>query len=78
MAKSGSVDVEDRQYDPDDDHEFPTERLNVVLPEILSDPEITTYLQAQNVNAVTRKGYNDHGTKHIEIVRNRALRLYEL
>ncbi|CAJ52616.1 HD domain-containing protein [Haloquadratum walsbyi] len=78
MAKSGSVDVEDRQYDPDDDHNFPTERLNVVLPEILSDPEITTYLQAQNVNAVTRKGYNDHGTKHIEIVRNRALRLYEL
>jgi metal-dependent HD superfamily phosphatase/phosphodiesterase len=78
MAQSGSVDVEDRQYDPDDDHEFPTERLNTVLPEILSDPEITTYLQAQNVNAVTRKGYNDHGTKHIEIVRNRALRLYEL
>jgi metal-dependent HD superfamily phosphatase/phosphodiesterase len=25
-----------------------------------------------------RKGYNDHGPKHIEIVRNRALRLYEL
>ena len=27
---------------------------------------------------VVRKGYNDHGRKHIEIVRNRALSLYEL
>jgi metal-dependent HD superfamily phosphatase/phosphodiesterase len=45
---------------------------------LLDDPEVTTYLEAQNVNAVTRKGYNDHGPKHISIVRNRALRLYEL
>jgi len=27
MAKSGSVDVEDRQYDPDDDHNFPISML---------------------------------------------------
>ncbi|WP_256287981.1 HD domain-containing protein [Halobellus inordinatus] len=66
------------EYDPDADHNFPDERLNAVLPQILDDPEITTYLQAQNVNAVTRKGYNDHGPKHIEIVRNRALNLYDL
>jgi hypothetical protein len=67
-----------RQYDPEDDHHFPDERLNQVLPHLLDDPEVTTYLEAQNVNAVTRKGYNDHGPKHIEIVRNRALRLYDL
>ncbi|WP_418282235.1 HD domain-containing protein [Halorubrum sp. DTA98] len=67
-----------REYDPDADHAFPDERLNAVLDRITSDPEITTYLEAQNVNAVSRKGYNDHGTKHIEIVRNRALQLYEL
>jgi len=67
-----------REYDPEADHNFPDERLNSLLPEILSDPEIETYLAAQNVNAVTRKGYNDHGPKHIEIVRNRALSLYDL
>jgi len=67
-----------REYDPDAAHNFPDERLNAVLPELLSDPEIQTYLEAQNVNAVTRKGYNDHGSKHIEIVRNRALCLYDL
>ncbi|GAA0195074.1 HD domain-containing protein [Halobacterium noricense] len=67
-----------RQYDPDAEHAFPDERVNEVLAAIESDPEIRTYLRAQNVNAVTRKGYNDHGAKHIEIVRNRALRLYDL
>ncbi|MFD1597560.1 HD domain-containing protein [Halobellus rarus] len=67
-----------REYDPEAEHNFPDERLNSVLDEINSDPEITTYLKAQNVNAVQRKGYNDHGTKHIEIVRNRALCLYDL
>ncbi|WP_144901819.1 HD domain-containing protein [Halobellus captivus] len=67
-----------REYDPDTEHNFPDERLNAVLDEITTDPEITTYLDAQNVNAVARKGYNDHGAKHIEIVRNRALCLYDL
>ena len=67
-----------REYDPDAPHDFPDHRLNEVLSAIRSDPEITAYLEAQNVNAVARKGYNDHGTKHIEIVRNRALCLYDL
>jgi hypothetical protein len=72
--------VEDssRRYDPEADHAFPDERLNEILPALLSDPEVDAYLEAQNVNPVVRKGYNDHGKKHIEIVRNRALRLYEL
>lgn len=65
-------------YDPSEDHAFPDERLNDVLAFVLDDPEITAYLEAQNVNPVQRKGYNDHGRKHIEIVRNRALRLYNL
>ena len=67
-----------REYDPDAAHNFPDERLHEVLPVLQSDPEITTYLEAQNVNAVARKGYNDHGTKHVEIVRNRALCLYDV
>ncbi|MFC7098593.1 HD domain-containing protein [Halobaculum marinum] len=75
---SDDSDTSVRQYDPDADHAFPDERVNEVLAAIDADPEIYTYLRAQNVNAVTRKGYNDHGAKHIEIVRNRALRLYDL
>ncbi|SMO44331.1 HD domain-containing protein [Halorubrum cibi] len=67
-----------QEYDPAADHAFPDGRVNEVLERIENDPEITTYLEAQNVNAVDRKGYNDHGTKHVEIVRNRALRLYDL
>ncbi len=67
-----------REYDPDAAHEFPDDRLNEVLSVLREDPEITAYLEAQNVNAVARKGYNDHGTKHVEIVRNRALCLYDL
>jgi len=65
-------------YDPTADHGFPVDRLNVVLETLESDVEVATYLEAQNVNPVTRKGYNDHGAEHVEIVRNRALRLYEL
>jgi metal-dependent HD superfamily phosphatase/phosphodiesterase len=67
-----------REYDPEAAHNFPDDRVNEVLPHLQSDPEITAYLEAQNVNAVARKGYNDHGTKHVEIVRNRALCLYDI
>ena len=69
---------EGRFYDPNADHAFPDERLNTVLEFVDDDEEITAYLEAQNVNPVERKQYNDHGTKHIEIVRNRALCLYDL
>ena len=69
---------EDYEYDPDADHAFDDSLVNELLPVVTSDPEIVTYLEAQNVNAVTRKQYSDHGPKHIEIVRNRGLRLYEL
>jgi len=66
------------EYDPGREHAFPDGRLNDVLEYVLGDEEVTAYLEAQNVNPVKRKGYNDHGAKHIEIVRNRALRLYDL
>lgn len=65
-------------YDPDDDHAFPDDRVNEVLAAVETDPEIMAYLDAQNVNPVERMNYNDHGKKHIEIVRNRALCLYDL
>jgi len=65
-------------YDPTADHAYPDEKLEEILPVIREDTEIQTYLRAQNVNAVTRMGYNDHGAKHVEIVRNRALTLYDL
>jgi metal-dependent HD superfamily phosphatase/phosphodiesterase len=66
------------EYNPEAAHNFPDGRVNELLPILDADPEVTTYLEAQNVNAVARKGYNDHGTKHVEIVRNRALCLYDL
>lgn len=65
-------------YVPDAEHAFPDGRVNDILEFATDDPEITAYLEAQNVNPVVRKRYNDHGTKHIEIVRNRALCLYDL
>ncbi|CCQ32597.1 metal dependent phosphohydrolase protein [Halorhabdus tiamatea SARL4B] len=71
-------DTEGRIYDSASDHAFPDERLNEVLTYINGDAEIQAYLSAQNVNPVARKQYNDHGEKHIEIVRNRALCLYDL
>ncbi len=67
-----------RIYDPEADHSFPDEKVNRVLEYVRADEEIQTYLEAQNVNAVDRKRYNDHGSKHIEIVTNRALCLYDL
>ncbi|RXK49159.1 HD domain-containing protein [Halorientalis pallida] len=67
-----------RVYDVDGDHNFPDERLTETLEYIADDEEITAYLEAQNVNPVARKRYNDHGKKHVEIVRNRALCLYDL
>ncbi|RRJ28626.1 HD domain-containing protein [Halocatena pleomorpha] len=67
-----------RTYDPAADHAFPDERVNAVLEYVDDDAEIAAYLDAQNVNPVQRKGYNDHGSKHVSIVRNRALCLYDL
>jgi metal-dependent HD superfamily phosphatase/phosphodiesterase len=78
MSDSDQQSTGYRTYDPDADHAFPDERLNEVLQFVDGDTEIQTYLEAQNVNPVARKGFNDHGTKHIEIVRNRALCLYDL
>jgi metal-dependent HD superfamily phosphatase/phosphodiesterase len=69
---------EGRLYDADAAHAFPDDRLNDVLDAIDADEEIHAYLDAQNVNPVARKRYNDHGRKHINIVRNRALCLYDL
>jgi len=67
-----------RTYDPGAEHAFPDERVGEVLATIESDTEIQAYLEAQNVNPVKRKRYNDHGSKHVSIVRNRALCLYDL
>jgi len=67
-----------RIYDPDEDHAFPDELVNEMLDVIASNEEVQAYLEAQNVNPVARKRYNDHGTKHVHIVRNRALCLYDL
>lgn len=55
-----------------------TGKFTEVLEVLETDEEIAGYLEAQNVNSVKRLGYNDHGHKHIQIVRGRALELFEL
>ena len=67
-----------RTYEPEEDHAFPDERVNQVLAKLDTDAEVQAYLEAQNVNPVARMRYNDHGPKHVEIVSNRALCLYDL
>jgi metal-dependent HD superfamily phosphatase/phosphodiesterase len=67
-----------RTYSSDAEHAFPDERLDRVLELVENDPEIEAYLDAQNANPVTRMRYNDHGAKHVSIVRHRALCLYDL
>ena len=55
-----------RVYDPDADHAFPQERLDATLETVADDDEIAAYLEAQNVNPVSRKGYNDQiGRAHV-------------
>jgi metal-dependent HD superfamily phosphatase/phosphodiesterase len=79
MSDESDDPVDDhRCYVPGDGHTFPDERLNEVLAVVETDEEIQAYLEAQNVNPVVRKRYNDHGAKHVSIVRNRALCLYNL
>lgn len=65
-------------YVRDEAHAFPDERLHRVLDTLESDAEVQAYIAAQNVNPVTRMGYNDHGPKHVAIVLDRALSLYDL
>jgi len=67
-----------RTYDPAATHAFPDERVNDMLELLADDREVQAYLEAQNVNPVERQRYNDHGPKHVRIVRNRALCLYDL
>jgi metal-dependent HD superfamily phosphatase/phosphodiesterase len=78
MSDESDADGAGRRFDPEAEHAFPDERVISVLDHVTNDVEIQAYLAAQNVNPVQRKGYNDHGPKHIEIVRNRALVLYDL
>ncbi|MFC4990111.1 MULTISPECIES: HD domain-containing protein [Saliphagus] len=78
MSETEATESPDTVYNPNEDHNFPDEKLNDVLDFLDADEEIRTYLEAQNVNAVDRMRYNDHGAKHISIVRNRALCLYDL
>lgn len=44
----------------------------------LASDEIVAHVETQNVNSAVRLDYNDHGTQHIGIVRERALGLIEL
>lgn len=65
------------RFDPDG-HAFPVERLNEILSGVEADERTHALLEAQNVNPVVRLSYNDHGPKHIAVVLDRAIELYDL
>lgn len=65
-------------FDWEDDHAFPDDRVRNVVATALEHPRVEAAIMAQNVNPVTRLGYNDHGPEHIDIVLNRSLSLYDL
>lgn len=65
-------------YERDADHAFPDERVHEVLDVLGDSTEVQAYLEAQNVNPVSRLNFNDHGPTHIDIVTDRALSLYDL
>jgi metal-dependent HD superfamily phosphatase/phosphodiesterase len=44
----------------------------------LGSDEIAAHVETQNVNSAIRLDYNDHGTQHVGIVRDRALELLGL
>ncbi len=44
----------------------------------LTSEEVVAHVETQNVNSAVRLDYTDHGTQHIDIVRDRALELLEL
>ncbi|MDY6779605.1 MAG: HD domain-containing protein, partial [Halobacteria archaeon] len=49
-----------------------------VIDSLENDDEIQAYLRSQNVNAVERLNYNDHGPEHVRIVRDNALKLVDI
>jgi hypothetical protein len=49
-----------------------------LVDELETDDEVGALVRAQNVNATERLHYNDHGPKHVGIVRSRALALVDL
>jgi len=56
----------------------PSETGFDAVMEALTREEVIAHVKTQNVNSTVRLDYNDHGTKHVGIVRDRALELLEL
>ncbi len=48
------------------------------VKEKLDSEEVVAHVEAQDINPTKRLGYNDHGLKHIDIVRERASELLDL
>lgn len=49
--------------------------LQSVLERVNSNKELTTFWKINNVNAINRLGFGDHGFTHFQIVANSALRI---
>lgn len=49
--------------------------LDIVFQKVKNDERLNAFLEAGNIIAIDRLGYNDHGPTHVAIVANIALKL---
>lgn len=54
------------------------EKLGKIAKAVSKDHELESYLNIANVNAMDRLAYSDHGTTHVKIVANAALRILRI
>jgi len=53
-------------------------KLATVVKAIEANKELQTYWKCANVNAIDRLGYSDHGSVHVKIVANIALKILRM
>jgi len=51
------------------------DKLRQVMEKVREDKKLQTYWRCSNVMAIDRMGYTDHGSTHVKIVANLALKL---
>jgi metal-dependent HD superfamily phosphatase/phosphodiesterase len=53
-------------------------KLERIISRIVKDVKLNTFWKCDNVMAIDRMGYNDHGPAHVKIVANIALKLLRM
>ena len=53
-------------------------KLETVMERIKTNVKLDACLRMNNITAIDRLGYNDHGTTHAKIVANMALKIHKI